>query len=110
MSEIADSIPFDPLENALEADEDVLISSVREVAETLSIGFAALDELDDEAVEERLRLLRRSIQVFRDLLDRLERVHDVAVAAHRVRGADEAERAAARAELLDALERLDQFI
>ena len=109
VSEGAD-IPFDPLENALEADEDILMTSVREIAETLSTEFAGLDKLGDDDVEDRLRLLRRSLEVLRDLLARLERVHEVAVAAHRVRAAGAAERAAARSELLDALEKLDALL
>jgi hypothetical protein len=110
MSETLGSVPVDPLDNALEADEDILMASVRDVAETLCTRFAGLDELGDADVEERLRLLRHSVDTLRDLLARLERVHEVAVAAHRVRGAGVAERDAARAKLLDALEQLDELV
>jgi hypothetical protein len=110
VDETLHSVPVDPLENALESDEDILMASVRDVADTLSARFAGLDELGDDEIDERLRLLRHSVDTLRDLLQRLERVHEVAIAAHRVRGAGSAERDAAQAKLMDALEKLDELV
>lgn len=110
MDETLHSVPVDPLENALEADEDILMASVRDVAETLCARFAGLDELGDDDVDERLRLLRHSVDTLRDLLQRLERVHEVAIAAHRLRGADSVEQESAQAKLVDALEKLDELV
>ncbi|HKP18911.1 MAG TPA: hypothetical protein VJT84_10555 [Gaiellaceae bacterium] len=110
MDEGLRAVPVDPLENALEADEDILMASVRDVAETLSARFSGLDQLGDDDIDERLRLLRHSVDTLRDLLQRLERVHEVAIAAHRIRGAGAVEQEAAQAKLLEALEQLDELI
>jgi len=100
----------DPLESALESDADALTASVRDVAETLSEAFADLDRFADSEMEERIRLLRRSLDTLGELLPMLERQHAVAVAAHRVRGAAGADADAARAELVAALEKLDALV